>query len=107
MIDELDSIGAINSLKDAVTRLRKSGIAVVCAIQDYGQLVERYGAQTASTLFGCFSNRAVPAVQQQRPGREGVEGNRPGRDGGNSGPGPARAPTMPGRGPRRASTPPR
>ncbi|MGL4959843.1 MAG: type IV secretion system DNA-binding domain-containing protein [Inquilinus sp.] len=57
VIDELDSIGAINSLKDAVTRLRKSNIAVVCAIQDYGQLVERYGAQTASTLFGCFSNR--------------------------------------------------
>lgn len=57
IIDELDSIGAINSLKEAVTRLRKSDVAIVAAIQDYSQLVERYGRETAQTLFGCFSNR--------------------------------------------------
>ena len=57
IIDELDSIGTIGGLKEAVTRLRKSNIAVVAAIQDLSQLVERYGRETAQTLFGCFSNR--------------------------------------------------
>lgn len=57
IIDELDSIGVIGGLKEAVTRLRKSNIAVVAAIQDMNQLVERYGRETAQTLFGCFSNR--------------------------------------------------
>jgi SpoVK/Ycf46/Vps4 family AAA+-type ATPase len=56
-IDELDSIGTIGGLKEAVTRLRKSNVAVVAAIQDLSQLVERYGRETAQTLFGCFSNR--------------------------------------------------
>ncbi|MBB5712754.1 type IV secretion system DNA-binding domain-containing protein [Sphingomonas xinjiangensis] len=57
IIDELDSIGIIGGLKEAVTRLRKSNVAVVAAIQDLSQLVERYGRETAQTLFGCFSNR--------------------------------------------------
>jgi hypothetical protein len=57
IIDELDSIGTIVGLKEAVTRLRKSNVAVVAAIQDLSQLVERYGRETAQTLFGCFSNR--------------------------------------------------
>jgi type IV secretory pathway TraG/TraD family ATPase VirD4 len=57
IIDELDSIGVIGGLKEAVTRLRKSNVAVVAAIQDLNQLVERYGRETAQTLFGCFSNR--------------------------------------------------
>lgn len=57
IIDELDSIGTIGGLKEAVTRLRKSNVAVVGAIQDLSQLVERYGRETAQTLFGCFSNR--------------------------------------------------
>lgn len=57
IIDELDSIGTIGGLKEAVTRLRKSNIAVVAAIQDLSQLNERYGRDTAQTLFGCFSNR--------------------------------------------------
>jgi hypothetical protein len=57
IIDELDSIGTIGGLKEAVTRLRKSNVAVVAAIQDLSQLVERYGRETAQTLFGCFSNR--------------------------------------------------
>lgn len=57
IIDELDSIGTIGGLKEAVTRLRKSNVAVVAAIQDLSQLVEHYGRETAQTLFGCFSNR--------------------------------------------------
>ncbi|MBB4155642.1 hypothetical protein GGQ80_003567 [Sphingomonas jinjuensis] len=57
IIDELDSIGTIGGLKEAVTRLRKSNVAVVAAIQDLSQLIERYGRETAQTLFGCFSNR--------------------------------------------------
>lgn len=57
IIDELDSIGTIPGLKEAVTRLRKSNIAIVAAIQDLSQLVERYGRDTAQTLFGNFSNR--------------------------------------------------
>ncbi len=57
IIDELDSIGTIGGLKEAVTRLRKSNVAVVAAIQDLSQLNERYGRDTAQTLFGCFSNR--------------------------------------------------
>ena len=57
IIDELDSIGSIGGLKEAVTRLRKSNVAVVGAIQNLSQLVERYGRETAQTLFGNFSNR--------------------------------------------------
>jgi|GEM_PF-5444950 len=57
IIDELDSIGVITGLKEAVTRLRKSNIAVVAAVQDISQLVENYGKETAQTIFGNFSNR--------------------------------------------------
>lgn len=57
IMDELDSIGTVSGLTDAVTRLRKSNVAVVAAIQDYSQLKQRYGDDTASTLFGCFSSK--------------------------------------------------
>lgn len=57
IIDELDSIGTIGSLKEAVTRLRKNNVAIVAAIQDLSQLTERYGRETAQTLLGSFSNR--------------------------------------------------
>jgi Type IV secretion-system coupling protein DNA-binding domain len=57
IIDELDSIGTISGLKEAVTRLRKSNVSIVAAIQDYSQLKETYGENTAKTLISSFTNK--------------------------------------------------
>lgn len=59
IIDELNSLGEIAALIVGTTRLRKVGIAIVIAVQDFAQLRETYGANRAETLMNNFSNKLV------------------------------------------------
>jgi type IV secretory pathway TraG/TraD family ATPase VirD4 len=50
VVDELDALGAIDGLKDALVRLRKHGGCCVLGFQSIGQLVGTYGEQDAKTI---------------------------------------------------------
>jgi type IV secretory pathway TraG/TraD family ATPase VirD4 len=51
VVDELDSLGAIDGLKDALTRLRKFGGRCVLGLQSVAQVQATYGAAEANTLI--------------------------------------------------------
>ncbi|MDH0370052.1 type IV secretion system DNA-binding domain-containing protein [Brucella anthropi] len=59
VIDELNSLGEIPALLVGATRLRKAGVAIVVAVQDFAQLRETYGDNRAQTLLNNFSNKLV------------------------------------------------
>lgn len=50
VIDELDALGAIDGLKDALTRLRKYDGRCILGIQSIAQLSGTYGAPAAQTI---------------------------------------------------------
>jgi type IV secretory pathway TraG/TraD family ATPase VirD4 len=50
VVDELDSLGAIDGLKDALARLRKFGGRCVLGFQSIAQVSATYGAGEAQTL---------------------------------------------------------
>jgi type IV secretory pathway TraG/TraD family ATPase VirD4 len=50
VVDELDALGAIDGLKDALVRLRKHGGRCVLGFQSIGQLVGTYGEHDAKTI---------------------------------------------------------
>lgn len=58
ILDEFDSIGAVNSIPDLVTKARKKGGVGVIAIQNVSQLrsPERYGLETTQTILGNLNN---------------------------------------------------
>ena len=57
--DELDSLGTVHGLTDALSRGRKPGLAVISAIQATAQLRIRYGRDRAQALMSCFVNKLV------------------------------------------------
>ena len=57
--DELDSLGTVHGLTDALSRGRKPGLAVISAIQSIAQLRIRYGKDGAQALMSCFVNKLV------------------------------------------------
>ena len=57
--DELDSLGTVNGLSDALTRGRKYGLASIGTIQSISQFRERYGRDGAQTLLACYVNKLV------------------------------------------------
>ncbi len=59
IIDELNSLGEIPALLVGATRLRKAGVAIVVAVQDFAQLRETYSENRAETLMNNFSNKLV------------------------------------------------
>lgn len=59
VIDELNSLGEIPALLVGATRLRKAGVAIVVAVQDFAQLRHTYGDNRAETLLNNFSNKLV------------------------------------------------
>ena len=59
VMDELDSLGTVNGLSDALTRGRKYGLATTAAIQSFAQLRQRYGKDGAEVLDACFVNKLV------------------------------------------------
>lgn len=52
MLDEIDSLGRLQSLKDLMTRGRKHGSCVVIGLQMISQFREVYGKDQAQTLAG-------------------------------------------------------
>ena len=50
VVDELDSLGTIDGLKDALARIRKYGGRCVLGLQSIAQLTGNYGAPAAQTI---------------------------------------------------------
>jgi len=57
--DELDSLGTVHGLSDALSRGRKPGLAVISAIQSIAQLRTRYGKDGSAALLACYVNKLV------------------------------------------------
>jgi type IV secretory pathway TraG/TraD family ATPase VirD4 len=51
VVDELDAVGAIDGLKDALTRLRKFGGRCVLGFQSIGQVRGTYGDAAAQAVL--------------------------------------------------------
>ncbi|EHP44179.1 TrwB protein [Cupriavidus basilensis OR16] len=58
-LDELDSLGRLESFVPAATKGRKHGLRIVGSIQDWAQLDETYGKDQARTLLACFRNYLI------------------------------------------------
>jgi type IV secretory pathway TraG/TraD family ATPase VirD4 len=59
VIDELDALGAIDGLKDALARLRKFGGRCVLGFQSVAQVSGTYGAQHAQTIVENCGNTLI------------------------------------------------
>jgi type IV secretory pathway TraG/TraD family ATPase VirD4 len=59
IVDELDALGAIDGLKDALARLRKFGGRCVLGFQSLAQVSSTYGAWEAQTIVENCSNTLI------------------------------------------------
>jgi type IV secretory pathway TraG/TraD family ATPase VirD4 len=59
IVDELDSLGAIDGLKDALTRLRKFGGRCVLGFQSVAQVSSTYGQGEAQTIVENCGNTVI------------------------------------------------
>jgi type IV secretory pathway TraG/TraD family ATPase VirD4 len=59
VLDELDSLGKISSLKAGLTKLRKYGVCCICGIQTVAQLRSTYGRDDAQTLLSCMATKLI------------------------------------------------
>ena len=59
IVDELDSLGAIDGLKDALARLRKFGGRCVLGFQSVAQVSSTYGAGDAQTILENCGNTLI------------------------------------------------
>jgi type IV secretory pathway TraG/TraD family ATPase VirD4 len=59
IVDELDALGAIDGLKDALARLRKFGGRCVLGFQSIAQVSSTYGAGSAQTLVENCGNTLI------------------------------------------------
>ncbi|MEP6546888.1 MAG: type IV secretion system DNA-binding domain-containing protein [Gammaproteobacteria bacterium] len=59
VVDELDALGAIDGLKDALARLRKFGCRCVLGFQSVAQVSSTYGQSEAQTLVENCSNTLI------------------------------------------------
>lgn len=59
VLDELDSLGKISSLKAGLTKLRKYGVCCICGIQTIAQLRATYGRDDAQTLLSCMATKLI------------------------------------------------
>src|SRR6185312_16880142 len=59
VVDELDALGAIDGLKDALARLRKFGGCCVLGFQSLAQVSSTYGACDAQTIVENCSNTLI------------------------------------------------
>ncbi|KGG97678.1 hypothetical protein P245_05005, partial [Comamonas thiooxydans] len=59
VLDELDSLGKISSLKAGLTKLRKYGVPCICGIQTIAQLRATYGRDDAQTLLSCMATKLI------------------------------------------------
>ncbi|MDY7549191.1 type IV secretion system DNA-binding domain-containing protein [Glaciimonas sp. CA11.2] len=58
-LDELESLGKLESFVSAATKGRKHGLRIVGSIQDWAQLDENYGKDATKTLLSCFRNYII------------------------------------------------
>lgn len=58
-LEELNSLGRLESFIPAATTGRKHGLRIVGVIQDWAQLDETYGKDMAKTLLACFRNYVI------------------------------------------------
>lgn len=66
VFDEMASLGKIESLDDAMTKLRKRGGCVIAGIQSTAQLDEAYGEKGAQILMACFGNTLMLRVSDEK-----------------------------------------
>jgi type IV secretory pathway TraG/TraD family ATPase VirD4 len=59
IMDELDSLGTVADLSNALTKGRKNGLATIATIQTLSQLKDRYGENGSETLLSCFVNKLI------------------------------------------------
>jgi type IV secretory pathway TraG/TraD family ATPase VirD4 len=59
VVDELDALGAIDGLKDALARLRKFGCRCVLGFQSIAQVSNTYGNSDAQTLVENCGNSLI------------------------------------------------
>ncbi len=59
VIDELDALGPIDGLKDALARLRKFGGRCILGFQSIGQVAQTYGTGEAQTIVENCSNTLI------------------------------------------------
>ena len=59
VVDELDALGAIDGLKDALARLRKFGCRCVLGFQSIAQVSSTYGQSDAQTIVENCSNTLI------------------------------------------------
>lgn len=62
VLDELDSLGKVATLKDGLTNLRKRGGGVIAGLQTIAQLRTTYGRDEAQTLLSSMLNKLVLGV---------------------------------------------
>ena len=53
VVDELDALGAIEGLKDALARLRKFGCRCVLGVQSLSQVTSTYGGEAQTIIENC------------------------------------------------------
>lgn len=59
VMDELDSLGKITSLRAGLTKLRKYGGVCVSGLQTVAQLRTTYGRDEAQTLLSCMTTKLI------------------------------------------------
>jgi hypothetical protein len=59
VMDELDSLGKLNTLVEALTNLRKHGGCPILGIQTISQLKETYGENSAQTIRDSVVNKVI------------------------------------------------
>src|SRR6202020_2902874 len=68
VVDELDALGAIDGLKDALARLRKFGGRCVLGFQSLAQVSGTYGAADAQTIVENCGNTLILRCSGSEPG---------------------------------------
>jgi type IV secretory pathway TraG/TraD family ATPase VirD4 len=59
MLDEVASLGRVQSLSDALTKGRKYGLCSIMGLQSVSQLRDVYGKDGAQTLLSCLSSQLI------------------------------------------------
>lgn len=65
-LDELQSLGKLESFVPAATKGRKHGLRIVGSLQNWSQLNSSYGREEADTLLSCFRNYIILAAANSK-----------------------------------------
>lgn len=69
IMDELDSLGKVTSLRGGLTKLRKYGGVCVSGLQTIAQLRTTYGKDEAQTLLSCMGTKLVLRAGDNETGK--------------------------------------